>query len=129
MYEHAHTYYGQSGPPPSPGADLVSASSGLFQTTAQLTDILGEKRLQRDLEKLQLQQTRAQRRLAKRFGKKSRLDQLRTANIDSRISALQNLVEKRRRARLALWGSVAVLALVSFVAFRAPPTVRLAPTK
>lgn len=128
MYENATTWFGNFGAEPA-GADPMSAASDLFQTSAQLVDIVGEGKLQRDLKRIGSRQKRFERAFAKRFGKKTRLDQLRTAQHDSQLQALQNLVEKRRRARLALWGSVAVLAVVSFVAFRPPPTVRISPPR
>jgi hypothetical protein len=131
VYEDASTWFGNWGEEPAPprGADPISSASDLFQTSAQLVDIMGEGKLRRDLQRQQARQRRFERSYAKRLGKKTRLDQLRSAKTDQHISALQNLVQKRRRARMALWGSVAILALVAFVAFRSPPTVRVAAPK
>ena len=129
MYGYGPTFYGQAPPPTAGPADLLSATQGLFQTSAALTDVVAERKLEKDLEKYSTQQRAFERRFAKRFGRKTALDTKRAAGLDSRISQLQALVDQRRKARLALWGSVGVLALLAFVAFRPPPTVRVASIK
>lgn len=107
----------------------MSSAASLFDTSAGLANLISENKLNRDLEKYSNQQRRYERKFAARYGRKTSLDARRTANIDSQTAQLQALVDQRKKARLALWGSVGVLALVAFIAFRPPPTVRVAPMK
>jgi hypothetical protein len=119
--------WGEADEGEQPGsADVFQAGAALTGQTASIFDLIGEGKHERKMRDLMRRHRRSGKALAKKSGRARERLQLRTSSMGSQIAVLRNIVGRKRKARLALWGGVALLGIVALVAFRPPPTVRIA---
>jgi hypothetical protein len=119
--------WGEASEGEEPGSgDVFSAGAALTGQAASVFDLIGEGKHERQMRSLMRRHRRSGKSLAKKSGRARERLQLRTSSMGSQIAVLRNIVDRKRKARLALWGAVALLGIVAMVAFRPPPTVRIA---
>jgi hypothetical protein len=119
--------WGESGEGEEPGsADVFSAGAAVTGQAASVFDLIGEGKHERRMRDLMRSHRRSAKSLQKKTGAARRRLQLRTSSMESQIAVLRTIVDRKRKARLALWAGVALLGIVALVAFRPPPTVRIA---